>query len=101
MNISTAAITAAVSPTLRVVVQDASGATTAADVSLTVASTGVEGTIATPTAASGAALQACLDTQAACNAACAPGVALGATGTVVSATCLTGCTTSLVSCNAT
>lgn len=100
MSLSTAAIMAAASttaPVLHVVVQDASGASAAANVALTVAGTSVQGAIMTSTDG-GAALQACLDTQAKCNAACAPGVALGATGVSVSATCLASCSTSLASC---
>ena len=75
MNISTAAITAAAAtgtPVLHVVVQDASGASTAATIDLSVAASGVEGALAT-SSDGGAALQACLDTQAQWNAACAPG----------------------------
>lgn len=104
MSLSTAAVTAAinaaatgVAPTLHVVVQDAAGASTAADISLTMASAGVQGAIATSTD-DGAALQACLDTQAQCSAACAPGVALGAANVTVNATCLASCSTALASC---
>ncbi len=100
MNIPTATITAATSPTLHVIVQDATGASTAADVTLSVGTTGVDGTIATGTSTADEGLQACLDTQAACNAKCAPGVALGTAGAVVDPACLTSCTSALLSCNA-
>jgi len=103
MTISTAAITAAAAtgtPTLHVVVQDANGGATAASIALSVASSGVEGSIAT-SSDGGAALQACLDTAAQCSAGCAPGVALGTTGVTIDATCLASCSTTLVSCEGT
>jgi hypothetical protein len=100
MSFSTAAIQAAAAstaPVLHVVAEDASGTSTAADVTLTVAGAAVQGAMVT-SSDSGAALQACLDTQAQCNAACAPGLALGAANVTVNATCLASCSASLASC---
>jgi hypothetical protein len=98
MSISTATIMAAISssPMVHVVVQDASGASTTADIALTLSGSSLTGSIAS--SSNGASAQACLDVQAQCTSACSPGVALGGLNVTVSASCLASCSTALVTC---
>ncbi len=98
--LSTSVVTAAAStspPVLHVVVQDAKGVAATADIALTVAAAGVKGSMSS-SAGGDVTLQACLDAQAQCNAACTPGLAVGALGVTADASCLTGCGVSLLAC---
>jgi hypothetical protein len=94
-----AAVAAGASPVVHVVVQDANGVTTQADVALAMANGTVQGTL-TAGAAAGAAAEACASAQAQCNAGCSTGLGLGGTGLDVNASCVAACGLSFASCEA-
>lgn len=99
LSIPVAAVTAVDGPAVvHVIVQDPSGATAAADVTLAVAGDGVQVTVDAGAAADGQAAQACLEAQAACNATCQ--VSIGVGGPIADASCLAGCSLALASCAA-
>jgi hypothetical protein len=99
MSISTAALTAVASPVVHVVVQGAQGAAASANITLALTATSAQ---ATTSVISGddAAAQACLETQAQCNATCLPSVGLGGTNVTVDTSCLSACSLSLATCTA-
>jgi hypothetical protein len=87
----------AAAPIVHVVVQDATGVATSADVVLTMAADAVQATISS---SGGAPPAACLGAQARCASSCNAGLGAGLVGGTADASCLATCGASLATCTA-
>ena len=91
IDLSTAAVLAAGSSKLHVIVQDAAGATAAVDIAIDVA--------AATASTSPCAPEACLDANAVCIAACDAGLAIDPLAVSAHVSCMATCAVSLASCS--